>query len=244
MPDFDARLREYLQASEPITDDEIWENIQGRFDDLFELISIVRLETKEEAIAQRHGVNMEDRRIYWLDAQVGQKVRAWFVIPYDPKRDLDNFGFELNAAKELAKRIRQQLGERILSLELLTNWGWFCAFATSIELELSQDEPDLRYLKGGASQSNSQRRLWLSHLYMQCRIKGDRRIDVEAKVVSKIEALLERDHFPDPNFPRKWFEEFLGPDGDLRPAFGEKDLTFAAIKELSALPLERLPPFE
>lgn len=251
MADKNEVVPDYLKDLFSLSAEELWVEMAERFWELNDLIGAVRLETKEQAVHQRHGISTVDGATYWEEPEVASQVRPWLQIHYHPDRDIEHFMEVWESARNLADKVEPLISKRQMSVELLWVWGAFCRYASVIEYEYLRDRPNLQHLAGASAQSRRQHRIWFSHLYMALQEDGDRRVEVEGRILDRIREILERNHFPDPDFPRKWFRQFcgLGPYGsddfdDLASSFKQNKLSFKEIKRLSGEPLTGLPPLD
>lgn len=241
----DDNLPEYLKNVPIPSEDQLWDDIIERFHELSDLLGSLRLETKEQAIPQRHGMRTVDGGIFWDDSEVGIKVRSWLQIPYDQDRDIDDFEVVRETALVLAEKLAARINRRKLDAETLNDWGRFCQYASIVEYEWLRQRPNTRALKGGPKQSRDQHKFWYSHLYLHLRQQGDTRRDTEGRLLDYLNDILEKDQFPDPVFPKEWFEQFLGGTGeDLAASFKQNKLTITEMKRRAEQPLDGLPPLE
>jgi hypothetical protein len=241
----DDGVPEYLRKLPAQTDNEIWDEIVDRFGELDELLRSVRLETREQAVHQRHGMSTVDNATYWEDPDVSCAVRPWLQIPYNPERDLTRFLDIWSTAQAIAKTLEPKLAERRLSVELLREWGSFCGYASVIENEYLQARPNLQHLKGSAAQSRNQQKVWFAHLYRSLKRKGDRRADVEGRIIQRILDIIDRKDFRNEVFPEDWFRQFLGEGGeDLASSFRQNKLPEKEILLLAEKPMSNLPPLD
>lgn len=236
----DEEIPDYLKNLPPPSDEDHWQFIEDRFNELNRLISSIRLETKEQAVRQRQGVNTVDNGVYWYDNQIGVPVRSWLQIPYDPTRDEQHFQDIWQTAKSLATKVEKNIGDRNIDVEFLSNWGAFCQYASIVELEYLRDRPNLGYLKGGVRQSRDQHKLWFAHAFMQVRRNGDERGDTVGRVLEHLYELLEKDNFVESDFPKKWFKEFFTGD-DITRAFQDTQFSLDEIARLAKEPIDNLP---
>jgi hypothetical protein len=243
--DEDGDIPDYVKNFPLLTDDKIWSAIESKFSDFCDVIFHVSLETKEQAVHQRHGVSTVDKGAYLHDPEVGGEVRSWLQIPFDPTRDVQHFLEILQTAKNLADTLRLKISDRNIDVKFLQEWGSFCRYAAVVELEYLRERPNLQHLKGAASQSRAQHKRWYAHVFMRLRQEGDDRKDTDLRVLGHIYDLIEKDHFPDPAYPRIWFEKFIGQNtDDLTRAFQEGQFKLIEIEQLAKSPTDDLPSFE
>ncbi len=86
------------------SDEGHWQFIEDRFNTLKDVNFSIKLETKEQAVHQRHGVTTVDKGIYWYDPDTNATVRPWLQIPYDPSPDEQHFQGIWQMAKAEAYR--------------------------------------------------------------------------------------------------------------------------------------------
>lgn len=241
MSDAEEEVPEWLPAIPPQTDDEVWAQIERRFDDLRDTLNQVELESEKQAIPQRHGVGTKDFGVLWEKPDVEGKVRSWLQIPFDPDRDEDQLHMKWKTALHLATKLEPKIKAQDLNVSFLAEWGAFTEYAATVEHEYLRKRPDLRRFKGGARQSKDQHKRWYAHAFVKLRHDGDTRLDTDQRVLELLNDILERGEYPDPAFPQNWFYEFRSSDGDFTRAFQAPELTLEHIGELAKQPSDDLP---
>jgi len=237
-------IPDYIKNLPPPTDEKIWASIEDQFNEFNDTILTVKLETKEQAVRQRHGVTTVDKGVYWDDPEASGRVRSWLQIPFDPSRDEEHFLEVWETAKQLAKTLRPKISEQRMDVQFLGEWGAFCRYAGIVEAEYLRDRPNLQHLKGAARQSREQHKRWYAHVFMRLRREGDDRKATDMRVLDHIHELLKQDDFPNPAFPRIWFDEIINESTeDLTRAFQEGAFKLQDIEELSKSPTDDLPSF-
>jgi len=171
-------------------------------------------------------------------------MRSWLQIPFDPTRDEEHFYEIWQTAKHLAELPKPKIRDRRIDVQFLSEWGTLCRYAGVIQSEHLRDRPNLQHLKGGVSQNKDQHKRWYAHVFVRLRRNGDDRKTTDMRVLEHLYDLLERNEFPDPDFPSEWYQEFFGKNtDDLTRAFHEGIFRTSEIEDLAKSSIEDLPPF-
>lgn len=234
---------DYLKDLPDPSEDVVWADLADRFEELSDMLRTLRVETKEQAIPQRHGMTAADKGIYWEDPEANGLVRSWLQIRYDPSRDEKHFREIWEAAQEIAARIEPKLKTRRLDVELMRDIAAFSNYAGIVEYEYTRNRPDIRHIKGQWKSNKEQHKRWYAHAFLKLRQPEDTRSTTDGRVVDLIYEILARNKFPDPDFPRKWFEEFFGGQSgqDLTRAFQQQKFSEAEIIQMGAMTIDDLP---
>ncbi len=227
---------------------DIWSKIEfdlSEFRDLFQM----RLETLEEAKGQKvhsKGGKKEWRDCvpHWEDEEHGTAIRAWLLIPHVDAVDRESIEERLEVGRELVASVEQHISARVMSPELLHDWGKLNRWAGALQL-VHQMKPDARQLRAGSKNLEAHKRWFAYHfLKLHQRKKRDDALDKMEELINSIVAEL-----PDGQ-ALQWFSEFLSTEMSdclenarrLTKAF-RKDLSAAQMKKLNKQPLDEVPEF-
>lgn len=242
LPTDEDDIPNYIKNSPPPTDDEIWDGITSRFEELHSTLYEVRLENKEQAVPAKIGNKFVDNGVYWRDDELGFDVRSWLQIPYDPTRDEFHFIEIWKVAKKLGERLAPKIANRQIDVEFMSEWGSFCEFASIVQYEYLNDRPNLQHQKGAASQSRHGQKKWLAHIYKYFLRDGDVRADTDGRVLNFLQTILDDKVFPDDRFDEGWYRKILNKDGDdFTSSFKSNKLSWPRMKNQLAMPVDDIP---
>lgn len=127
-------LPDYMKSYQA-TDNQLWEQIEKRFDELRELVETTRLETRKEAVGEAvEKGKWRDTAPRWEDPEIGVNVRPWLLVPYIKAVDQDYLQDCYETAGQLIPRIEKALERKALTIQFLGDWGAFCRYAGAIEV--------------------------------------------------------------------------------------------------------------
>src|SRR5262249_3512248 len=105
---------------------ECWAAMRKKFGELRDTLETMRLETFEQA---RDRTSPE-----WYDDEIGLRVRAWLLIPYNPAVNWERVEDALRYARSLIPALERLFEEQRATMEFASTWGQFCFASGQIEL--------------------------------------------------------------------------------------------------------------
>jgi len=220
---------------------DIWSKIEfdlTEFRDLFHM----RLETREEAVGVRVSAGnpntgkkteWRDTAPRWEDAEHGKSVRPWLLIPYIDAINQAELQVRLESGRQLLASVEQRVAGRVLTAELLHEWGMLNRWAGAIQL-IFHAQSDVGRLREG-SENLDKHKKWFAHYFLRIYKHGN---NEDAR--DKMERFINQNFRRPPDGTNKdWFSRFLSAEPSERWGDGFARLT-KAFRELSAAEMRRL----
>src|SRR5690606_13891675 len=109
--------------------------------------------------------------LLWIDPEVGP-VTPWLQIPFDDKRDIDEWNNLRETAEKLSEDVKIMLSEKNLGLKFALAWGQLSEIGRLFEYAWSSEKRVSAATKGSAIQSNIPQRVWYARTYISMEKPG------------------------------------------------------------------------
>lgn len=217
-----------------IADAPTWEWIESTFNEHLETLRNTRIPSREQWIGKTDAEPKEEanptKRVWkedvphWLDPEVGEDVRAWWVGAYLDGIDMEHLEEKRQFAVEIGPKLERLVAAREATPEFINLWGYFCGVGEIFELLLISDNSDPHAARQAATRKEKAeaRYKWLGHYLVQALDAGFERQRADQLVEKMVRRLLEQDkndlteeeESALTTHNRAWFKSFMSQERD------------------------------
>lgn len=270
MPDEPDQLPVHLTQTAP-SDEELWKSLARTFDDLRDLFTTFRLETKAEAVGERLAsvekvkisgkkfnkkpskAKWTDTAPQWYDESIKMTDRSWLLLPYINAVNQEELQEAVQSGLSRLPLIESKLAARELSVSFMLEWGLFCEAAGALQL-VSFSESDVGRAREAASNPPllNEQRVWFAKYFVRAKKQLGNTQSARDALELLINQIIDGKVTGSESLPAKWFEQFLNlrEDRASNPNYGRltkefrQNLTIKQLEELAGEPDEGLPPLD